>query len=187
MADPQGSGLYQKVKSGCMWSQEEREGRRKRGQMDSVVEGVGLNRMTKNLGMVIGDGAQKIEFNEAVENVWNVDIEHETESDDDEDEEISWIDDAERVMDVEAVYMSRFLTQNEGLFLGSSSAVNLVACIKTVRKWHKQNPTSNSKPVVVTFLCDSGTRHLNKFWNDDYLKERGLDVPDVVTSLDFIK
>jgi cysteine synthase len=38
------------------------------------------------------------------------------------------------VSDAEAVSMSRFLVQNDGLFLGSSSACNLVACVKLVRK-----------------------------------------------------
>jgi cysteine synthase A len=30
--------------------------------------------------------------------------------------------------------MSRYLVQHDGLFLGSSSACNLVACIKLVKK-----------------------------------------------------
>lgn len=30
--------------------------------------------------------------------------------------------------------MSRYLVQNDGLFLGSSSACNVVACIKLVKK-----------------------------------------------------
>ena len=40
--------------------------------------------------------------------------------------------------------MARFLVQRDGLFLGSSSAVNLVACVKLVRKmgW------SNGEKVV---------------------------------------
>lgn len=39
-----------------------------------------------------------------------------------------------RITDEEAVSMSRFLVQRDGLFLGSSSACNLVACVKLVRK-----------------------------------------------------
>lgn len=38
------------------------------------------------------------------------------------------------VTDAEAVSMSRYLVHNDGLFLGSSSACNLVACVKLVRK-----------------------------------------------------
>lgn len=41
---------------------------------------------------------------------------------------------AKRITDVEAVAMSRYLVQNDGLFLGSSSACNLVACVKFAKK-----------------------------------------------------
>jgi threonine synthase len=44
------------------------------------------------------------------------------------------IDDSFRISDAEAVSMSRYLVHKDGLFLGSSSACNLVACIKLVRK-----------------------------------------------------
>ena len=49
------------------------------------------------------------------------------------------IGDAFRVTDAEAVSMSRYLVQHDGLFLGSSSACNLFACVKFVKKmgWHK--------------------------------------------------
>ena len=44
--------------------------------------------------------------------------------------------------------MARFLVQRDGLFLGSSSAVNLVACVKLARKmgWSKGEK-------IVTVLC----------------------------------
>ena len=44
-----------------------------------------------------------------------------------------------RISDAEAVSMSRYLVHNDGLFLGSSSACNLFACVKFVKKmgWHK--------------------------------------------------
>ena len=40
------------------------------------------------------------------------------------------IDDAYKVTDDEAIEMSRNIINKEGLFIGSSSAVNLVACEK---------------------------------------------------------
>jgi cysteine synthase A len=43
LADPEGSGLYNKIKNGVMYSSFEAEGTRKRHQVDTVVEGVGLN------------------------------------------------------------------------------------------------------------------------------------------------
>src|SRR5437773_6031148 len=48
LADPQGSGLYNSIKYGVMYSSTEREGTRRRHQVDSLVEGIGLNRLTRN-------------------------------------------------------------------------------------------------------------------------------------------
>lgn len=42
-----------------------------------------------------------------------------------------------RVTDAEAVAMSRFLVEQDGLFVGSSSAVNLVACVRVARQLGK--------------------------------------------------
>lgn len=39
-----------------------------------------------------------------------------------------------RVTDPEAVSMARFLVEKDGLFVGSSSACNLVAAVKYVKK-----------------------------------------------------
>ena len=48
LADPQGSGLYNSIKYGVMYSPTEREGTRRRHQVDSLVEGIGINRLTRN-------------------------------------------------------------------------------------------------------------------------------------------
>ncbi len=48
LADPEGSGLYNKVKYGVMFDPKEREGTRRRHQVDSIVEGIGINRVTAN-------------------------------------------------------------------------------------------------------------------------------------------
>jgi len=39
-----------------------------------------------------------------------------------------------RITDPEAVSMARFLVENDGLFVGSSSACNLVAAVRYVKK-----------------------------------------------------
>ena len=51
--------------------------------------------------------------------------------------------------------MSRFLVLNDGLFLGSSSAVNLVAAVKLAKRLPKGE-------MITTILCDSGSRHVRK-------------------------
>ncbi|OSD07034.1 PALP-domain-containing protein [Trametes coccinea BRFM310] len=136
LADPEGSGLYNKVKYGVMFDKKEAEGTKRRHQVDTVVEGIGINRLTHNFELAL-----------------------------------PIIDDAFRVTDAEAVAMSRYLVQHDGLFLGSSSACNLVTCIKLVKKMGWSNGER-----VVTILCDSGTRHYSKFWNDDYLAKAKIPV-----------
>jgi cysteine synthase A len=122
LADPQGSGLYNKVKFGVMFSPTEAEGTRRRHQVDTVVEGVGINRLTANMNAGL-----------------------------------HLIDDAIRVTDEQAMRMARWLVEKEGLFVGSSSAVNCVAAATLARKLGKGHR-------IVTIICDSGTRYLSKFW-----------------------
>ncbi|KAF3920855.1 hypothetical protein ABW21_db0203066 [Orbilia brochopaga] len=128
LADPQGSGLLNKVKYGVMFNEmTEREGTRRRAQVDTIVEGIGINRVTANF--------------EAGRTL---------------------IDDAIRVTDEEACLMARYLVEQDGLFVGSSSAVNCVAAVKLV----KERGWENSNRRIVTILCDSGSRHLSKFWTE---------------------
>lgn len=89
LADPQGSGLYNRIKHGVLFDAKEREGTRRRSQVDTVVEGIGLNRVTAN-------------FEAGRE----------------------FVDDAIRVDDDQATTMARWLVEKDGIFAGSSSAVN---------------------------------------------------------------
>lgn len=77
------------------------------------------------------------------------------------------LDGAFRGTDREAVEMSRFLVKNDGLFLGSSSAMN---CVGAVRVAQSLGPGH----TIVTILCDSGMRHLSKFYDFHYLSQQGL-------------
>ncbi|KAF9267902.1 PALP-domain-containing protein [Marasmius fiardii PR-910] len=142
LADPEGSGLYNKVKYGVMFDYKESEGKKRRHQVDTVVEGIGINRITNNIDLAL-----------------------------------PIIDDAYRITDAEAVSMSRYLVKHDGLFLGSSSACNLVA---SVRLAHKMGWKEGQ--VIVTVLCDSGTRHYSKFWNDEYLEKAGI--PNDITIME---
>ncbi|RWA09312.1 hypothetical protein EKO27_g5793 [Xylaria grammica] len=131
LADPQGSGLYNKIRHGVMYSSTEKEGTRRRQQVDSIVEGVGINRVTDNF--------------EAGRDL---------------------IDDAVKVTDEQACKMARWLVEHDGIFVGSSSAVNCVAAVVAA-----MNLPKGSR--VVTILCDSGARHLSKLWKR--IGEMGLE------------
>lgn len=94
---------------------------------------------------------------------------------------IPFIDHALTVSDQEAVDMSRYLLETEGLFLGSSSAVNCACIVKAAKR-------GLIKPgdTVVTILCDSGQRHLSKFWSTPYLEQLGLHQTRSRSPLEFI-
>ncbi|KAL7620695.1 Cysteine synthase 2 [Parahypoxylon ruwenzoriense] len=147
LADPQGSGLYNRIRHGVMYSATEREGTRRRRQVDSIVEGVGVNRVTENF--------------EAGRDL---------------------VDDAVRVSDAQACKMARWLVEHDGIFAGSSTAVNCVAAVVTALALPEGS-------TVVTLICDSGTRHLSKFWKR--VAEMGLeDEPkseDLLTLLEIEK
>lgn len=68
LADPQGSGLYNKIKYNVMYAPQEREGTRRRHQVDTVVEGIGINRVTNNfsIGRHLVDDAFRVTDEEAV-------------------------------------------------------------------------------------------------------------------------
>jgi cysteine synthase A len=67
--------------------------------------------------------------------------------------------------------MSRYLVNNDGLFLGSSSACNLVACVRLAK-----SGTLPRNARIVTILCDSGARHQSKFWSEEFLDKQGIKV-----------
>ncbi|CAD7704031.1 unnamed protein product, partial [Ostreobium quekettii] len=82
---------------------------------------------------------------------------------------------AVRCSDREAVEMAQHLIRNDGLFVGSSAAVNCVGAAKVARSL---GPGS----VVVTILCDGGHRHLSKFHSPAYLA--GVDLTPRATGSD---
>jgi cysteine synthase A len=69
---------------------------------------------------------------------------------------LDFIDDAFLVSDQAAVDMAHWMLRNEGMFVGSSSAMNLVGAAMAA-----QQLPENS--VIVTIVCDSGQRHLTRF------------------------
>lgn len=140
LIDPPGSGLFNRVTRGVMYTKEEAEGKRLRNPFDTITEGIGINRLTQNFMMAELDGAF-------------------------------------RGTDKEAVEMSRYLVKKDGLFLGSSSAMN---CVGAVRVAQKLGPGH----TIVTILCDSGMRHLSRFYKDEYLSQLGL-TPSA-TGLEFL-
>jgi cysteine synthase A len=155
LADPEGSGLFNRVKYGVMFDAKEKEGTKRRSQVDTVVEGIGINRVTANF-----EAGREL------------------------------VDDAYRVNDEQALAMARWLVEKDGVFVGSSSAVNckillsLSEALWLIREqvWQRQcwlrswvlgigllpyyailvgSSTRKSSCTSHSFV---GSRHLSKFW-----------------------
>jgi cysteine synthase len=77
------------------------------------------------------------------------------------------IDDAIRVTDTVAVKIVYRLLQEEGLFLGGSTGINVGAAIALAKQLGPGH-------TIVTILCDSGTRYQSRLFNRDWLAEKGL-------------
>ena len=130
-ADPHGASIWSWIKRGNLDFDEG----------DSITEGIGQARITKNL-----EGAP--------------------------------IDDAFRIGDPVILEMLYFLLKHEGLFLGSSSAINVCGAVKQARKTGKGQ-------TIVTILADGGQRYISKLYRPAWLKEQGLT--PVAKGLEFLE
>lgn len=139
LADPQGSSLFHRVKSGVCYTSQQSERKLQRNRYDTIVEGVGIDRITANF-------------------------------------ECALIDDAIRVTDQELLDMAHWILEHEGLLIGSSSSLNIVATCLYAAKLRTEHQNFGKR--LVTVVCDSGTRHLSRFWNSEYVKKYNLQWPD---------
>ncbi|PYE36955.1 cysteine synthase A [Rhizobium sp. PP-F2F-G38] len=79
-----------------------------------------------------------------------------------------------RIPDAEAVALVFDLIEKEGLCLGGSSGINIAGAIRMARDLGPGH-------TIVTILCDYGNRYQSKLFNPDFLKSKGLPVPDFLT------
>jgi cysteine synthase len=98
LVDPPGSSLFNRVTRGVMYAATEAEGKRTRHQVDTITEGIGINRLTAN-------------FMRAPR-----------------------LDGAFRGSDQEAIAMARHLRAADGLFVGSSAAMNAVGALRVAQE-----------------------------------------------------
>lgn len=78
------------------------------------------------------------------------------------------IDGFTKVTDKDAAVYTRRLAKEEGMFLGNSAG----AAIKGLRQIHKEYGFTKDDVVVILFH-DHGSRYVGKFFNDDWLKDKG--------------
>jgi cysteine synthase A len=77
------------------------------------------------------------------------------------------IDDAVHVEDAETVSFVYRLLHEEGLFLGSTSGINVAAAMRVARELGPGH-------TVVTILCDGGAKYQSRLFNPEWLAQKGL-------------
>lgn len=81
------------------------------------------------------------------------------------------IDYAYRIDDTNALNIVFKLLKNEGLFLGTSSGINVAGAIEMAKEM-------GPGKTIVTILCDIGSRSASKLFNIEFLKSKNLPYPD---------
>ncbi|MBK6692925.1 MAG: cysteine synthase A [Myxococcales bacterium] len=88
------------------------------------------------------------------------------------------LDDAFFGSDRETVEMAHYLLKHDGLFVGSSAALNCVGAVKLAR-------AMGPGKVIVTMLCDGGGRYQSRLFGAAWLADKGL-TPKAV-GLEFVE
>ena len=77
---------------------------------------------------------------------------------------------AYQIPDAEALPLIYDLMQHEGLCMGGSTAINMAGAIRMARDMGPGH-------VIVTILCDVGSRYQSKIYNPAFMRAKGLPVP----------
>ncbi|MFW5927228.1 MAG: cysteine synthase A [Wenzhouxiangella sp.] len=80
------------------------------------------------------------------------------------------IDDAFNIPDTELVPVLWDLIGREGLYLGTSSGINVAGALRLARELGPGH-------TIVTVLCDSASRYESKLFDPAFLEEKGLPLP----------
>lgn len=75
------------------------------------------------------------------------------------------------IPDSEALPLVYDLLRDEGLCVGGSSGINVAGAMRMARDLGPGH-------TVVTVLCDHGTRSQSRIFNPEFLRQKGLPVPD---------
>jgi cysteine synthase A len=80
------------------------------------------------------------------------------------------IDDAYQIADTEMLPIVFDLLEHEGLCMGGSTGINVAGAIRLAKDLGPGH-------IIVTILCDYGTRYQSKMFNPEFLRAKDLPVP----------
>ncbi len=149
LADPKGSGLYSFIEKGELIA----EG-------SSITEGIGIMRLTANFKKSLALDSQSSA---------SVPAPASASAPASPFISTSTIDGALQIQDQDMLNMLYKMAQQEGLLIGTSSALNLCAAVQLAKQFPKSR--------IVTILADSALRYQSKVFNRDWLTSKGLNIP----------
>lgn len=85
------------------------------------------------------------------------------------------IDYSWQIPDTEAIPLTYRLIREEGLVLGGSSGINVTGALRLAKELGPGH-------TIVTILCDSATRYMERLFNGEFLRSKGLALPDWFTA-----
>ncbi len=94
--------------------------------------------------------------------------------------DMSLIDHIEQVTDMDGAIMARKLAKEEGLFCGYSAGTVMQGIMQLKDKFKEGD-------VVVVILHDHGSRYVAKIYNDEWMRERGYLIDEVINARTIIE
>ncbi|MGB5256574.1 MAG: cysteine synthase A [Woeseiaceae bacterium] len=85
------------------------------------------------------------------------------------------IDHSWQIPDAEAIPLVYRLIREEGLVLGGSSGINVTGALRLAKELGPGH-------TIVTILCDSATRYMERLFNAEFLHSKGLELPGWFTA-----
>lgn len=95
------------------------------------------------------------------------------------------------VTDAESFEMTRRLAREEGLLVGGSCGMAVVAALRLAERLEREDPDAAARAVVVVLLPDGGRGYMSKIFDDGWMQRHGFlaeptdgpTVADVVASV----
>lgn len=81
------------------------------------------------------------------------------------------VDHSWQIPDTDAIPLVYSLIREEGLVLGGSSGINVGGALRLAKELGPGH-------TIVTILCDSATRYMERLFSAEFLASKGLELPD---------